>query len=225
MAYRDDQEARGLRREALERELAGVERELAHVEACRRRAAELRRDLEALAREEKEVRRRAALPLLQRVTLSSPCHERWEGMQGDERVRHCGRCDKHVYNLTAMRREEAEALLAQADGICVRFLRRPDGTVVSGDCPAGTSRRRRNRVLGGLAALAILGAGVAAAVQPGSGGWVQGAPQQTGHIGVLASPAPLGESPAMRLEVDDPAPALDSWVKGDPSLPYDRIDE
>ena len=37
-------------------------------------------------------------------------------MVGDERVRACGSCDKHVYNLSAMTRDEAQALIIERNG-------------------------------------------------------------------------------------------------------------
>lgn len=76
------------------------------------------------------------------LRVASPCHERWEDMEGDEQKRFCGRCDKHVYNVSAMPAEQAEELLTRSNmGICVRFSRRSDGTVVTGDCPVGRQRR------------------------------------------------------------------------------------
>ncbi|MFL6676469.1 MAG: hypothetical protein ACJ8LG_24660, partial [Massilia sp.] len=75
---------------------------------------------------------------LQRVDVASPCHVPWETMQGDTRVRHCGDCNKHVFNLSAMPEAEAAALVAdKEDGdICIRFYRRADGTVMTSDCGA-----------------------------------------------------------------------------------------
>ncbi len=44
-------------------------------------------------------------------------------MTGDDRVRHCATCDRDVHNLSAMAREEAEALLRERTGpLCVRFM-------------------------------------------------------------------------------------------------------
>ncbi len=68
-------------------------------------------------------------------------------MSGDERVRFCRQCRQRVYNLSEMTRAEAEAVLqplysptvslgnhAAEQHVCVRFYRRPDGTVVTRDC-------------------------------------------------------------------------------------------
>ena len=54
---------------------------------------------------------RKSLPLLERVSIASPCTARWEDMRGDERRRHCGSCRLQVYNLSGMSRADAEALV------------------------------------------------------------------------------------------------------------------
>lgn len=95
------------------------------------------------------------------LAVASPCHERWEDMQGDDKRRFCGRCEKHVHNLSAMPPDEAEALLTESDlRVCVRFYRRSDGTVITGDCPVGVRRKRKSlafamaaTVLGGITSL------------------------------------------------------------------------
>ena len=71
------------------------------------------------------------------VRLASPCNANWKEMQGDERVRLCLRCDKNVYNVSAMDKDAAEALLRERLGtdMCVRFYQRADGTLLTQDCP------------------------------------------------------------------------------------------
>jgi len=70
------------------------------------------------------------LPMLDRVAIATPCSAVWDNMAGDDRVRFCGDCQKNVYNLSAMTREEGEALLEQTNaGVCVRFYQRADGKV------------------------------------------------------------------------------------------------
>lgn len=88
------------------------------------------------------------LSVLDRVQIASPCEERWENMTGDDRVRHCARCDLNVYNIAAMDRNEAEAVLSKAtEGrVCARIYRRRDGTVLTRDCPVGIAAARK-RVL------------------------------------------------------------------------------
>ena len=68
-----------------------------------------------------------ALPRLQ---VASPCFVPWEGMQGDDRVRHCSACDKKVYDSKGMTAAELERLIAEHVGRplpCLRLHRRFDG--------------------------------------------------------------------------------------------------
>jgi hypothetical protein len=96
------------------------------------------------------------LPLLSQIHVASPCSADWEGMSGDERVRFCRDCRLHVYNLSAMRREEAEELVRSHEGrLCVRYYRRHDGTVLTRDCPVGI-RALRQRLVRAVAAIAGL---------------------------------------------------------------------
>ena len=104
--------------------------------------------------------------MLDRVEIARPCHMSWHGMTGDDRVRHCAACDKSVYNLSAMTRDEAEALLAEHEGsICLQLYRRADGTVITSDCPVGAESRQRHRLaLAGVAASAIAAGAAGAAL-------------------------------------------------------------
>jgi hypothetical protein len=82
--------------------------------------------------------------LLDNVRIASPCSADWDDMSGDARVRFCGRCEKNVYNLSAMTRAAAEALISEKEGrLCVRFYQRADGTMLTADCPVGARRQRR----------------------------------------------------------------------------------
>lgn len=72
---------------------------------------------------------------LDRIAVETPCRVPWATMAGDDRVRFCCQCNKHVYNIEDLSRAEAETLIASRTGeLCVRFYRRPDGTVVTRDC-------------------------------------------------------------------------------------------
>lgn len=73
---------------------------------------------------------------LEDVRFKTPCTVPFSSMQGDgDRVRLCLTCDRRVYNLSSMSREQAEAFLDQSEGKdCVQFYRRPDGTIVTGNC-------------------------------------------------------------------------------------------
>lgn len=77
------------------------------------------------------------------VRIASPCHASWEAMDGGERVRFCSDCERSVYNLSGMSREEAAALIAEHEGrLCVRLYRRSDGTILTQNCPAGVRAER-----------------------------------------------------------------------------------
>ncbi len=76
--------------------------------------------------------------MLDHLKIASPCSADWEQMEGTDRVRFCAECKKNVYNLSAMSRRDAEALLKETDGdLCTRLYRRTDGMVLTADCPVG----------------------------------------------------------------------------------------
>lgn len=90
---------------------------------------------------------------LNNIRVASPCPADWDQMYGDSRKRFCGECKLNVYNLSGMSRDEAEALIMNAEGrLCVRFFQRRDGTVITQDCPVGWARvKHRTRVFVGAA--------------------------------------------------------------------------
>jgi len=95
---------------------------------------------------------------LAHVTVAAPCPAVWNQMQGNERVRFCGQCSLNVYNLSAMSRKEAEALIMRSEGrLCVRFYRRGDGTILTNNCPVGLRalQRRARKVTGAVCASVI----------------------------------------------------------------------
>jgi len=147
MSYRDALPVLAARERELQRELEALDAQLAAHDAHVARSARIRRELEALGPRLDHARVHRSLPLLSELRVASPCRESWDGMQGDDRVRHCGKCDKSVYNLSAMEPQQAEALLREREGkLCVRFYRRADGTVMTSDCPSGSGRRRLQRL-------------------------------------------------------------------------------
>lgn len=151
MAYRDELDAAKIRRDNLKRELDEVDR-------VAKRRAEVARELEDASRAVDRARAKVALPLLARVRIASACSAKWDEMNGDERVRHCGACDKKVYDLSAMRAEEAESLLqAHGTSVCARFYRRADGTIMTSDCAPGARKALVRNVVLGSAAAAIVG--------------------------------------------------------------------
>jgi hypothetical protein len=115
------------------------------------------------------------LRLLDRVDVASPCSVSWDGMAGNDRVRHCGQCRLHVYNLSEMTAEEAVAFVQGVEGrACVRFYRRADGTMITRDCPVGLravrmrAARAMARIAAGAAFLISGGLALAGARGPGA---------------------------------------------------------
>lgn len=75
---------------------------------------------------------------LDEVSIAAPCPVAWAEMDGDKRKRFCSLCSLHVYNISEMKRKEAEELLSEnTDGVCLRLFRRADGTLITKDCPVG----------------------------------------------------------------------------------------
>lgn len=111
------------------------------------------------------------LTILDNIRIAAPCSARWEEMTGTERARHCAECDKNVYNISAMTRQEATEFITNATGrVCVRLYRRSDGTVITQDCPTGVRTRRRARLRRTVAAAAVVIATGAAGLRGASGG-------------------------------------------------------
>ncbi len=94
------------------------------------------------------------------VRVASPCPADWDAMTGTDQARFCDQCHKNVYNLSALTRAEAEALIQEKEGhLCVRYYARADGTVLTQDCPVGLRavRARVARKLSYAAALLLAG--------------------------------------------------------------------
>src|SRR5205085_5753181 len=74
---------------------------------------------------------------LNRLTIGNPCKSDWQAMTGNQRVRYCQECNKNIYNLSAMTRDEAEALIARFEGrLCARIERDADGVILDDDLRA-----------------------------------------------------------------------------------------
>ncbi|HET9993348.1 MAG TPA: hypothetical protein VFQ65_32655 [Kofleriaceae bacterium] len=144
MSYRSDLDALDARHSALSNDLSAKTREL-------EQATKL------LAQ--------AKLPILDNIRVASPCTADWKQMTGDERARHCNKCDKQVFDLSEMTRAEAEALIIEKNGkLCARYYRRADGTILTSDCRIGVVAARKRKIIA-VASLAMISAGVAAVIQ------------------------------------------------------------
>jgi len=94
---------------------------------------------------------------LENVRIASPCSADWDSMYGDDQKRFCKECKLNVYNLSGMTREDAERLVTNADGrLCVRFYKRPDGTIITQDCPVGWAKIKQRTRLYATAAMSML---------------------------------------------------------------------
>lgn len=96
---------------------------------------------------------------LSNVKIASPCSANWDEMAGDNRKRFCGDCKMNVYNLSGMSENEAKNLLQNTEGrLCVRFYSRPDGSVLTEDCPVGwRALKRRLSSVATVAATFVIG--------------------------------------------------------------------
>ena len=80
------------------------------------------------------------------IEVKQPCPASWGSMRGDDRMRFCEGCRRHVQNLSAMTRAEAEQLLEGCPPdtrLCVRFGRLADGTVQTLDYQFSQGSRGR----------------------------------------------------------------------------------
>ncbi|HEX4421098.1 MAG TPA: hypothetical protein VH165_24440 [Kofleriaceae bacterium] len=143
MTYRNDLAALAARKTALELEVRQRQREL-----------------DDANRMVQEIEARTKLPVLDNIRIAAPCSAQWANMVGDDRVRACGDCQKNVYNLSELTREDAEALIREKEGrLCARYYQRADGTILFKDCAVGVRRRRHRRfATAGVAASLIAAA-------------------------------------------------------------------
>jgi hypothetical protein len=206
-------------RDALESRLTSVEDELRELQRRKAELAAATASEEKLEREADELRRRLlrdrrALPLLDAVRVASPCPASWEAMKGDERVRFCGQCDKNVYDLSSMTRDEATAFVREHEGkgACIRMHRRADGTLITSDCPVGAKRKRNRRRLAGI----MVGAGVGAAMV--GGGAMSRSTQTMGGMG-----SPGGQMTMGDMDVGDEVVAGQMEITPQPQVPARNV--
>lgn len=73
--------------------------------------------------------------LLDRVCIAMPCSMDWDQMKGNDQVRLCGGCNKNVFNISAMSKKEAEAVLKSPQAHCLQIARHEDGSLVTDEQP------------------------------------------------------------------------------------------
>ena len=122
-------------------------------------------------------------------------------MEGDDKERFCEACRLPVYNLSAMDVEEAaERICGDQERLCVRFYRRPDGTVLTQDCPVGVenARQRRREVVRGVAATVLVAGAAGTLMTPTMGAVARPA----ARIVALQGAAKSGDLPRLRMLLD-----------------------
>lgn len=196
-AYRDDLAALAARQDALAAEVADKTRQL-----------------EVATQLLEEVRAKARLPVLDNLRVASPCTVDWEQMSGDDRVRACAQCQKKVYNLSELTREEAEALIVRTHGdLCGRYYQRKDGTVLLKDCEVGVARNRKRKAIAVGAAAFLGGFGALLALAHRHQATPVAAPCALGEV-AAASDGPSDGPSEVPIDVDladpvEPPPVLE----------------
>lgn len=83
--------------------------------------------------------------LLDRAFVETPCPTTWDKMKGSDSVRFCHLCHLNVYNIANLTDKEAEAVLSkgkEGGRVCALLYRRPDGTIVTDNCPRALRKVR-----------------------------------------------------------------------------------
>src|SRR5438128_669791 len=129
---------------------------------------------------------------LDRITIPKPCDADWDSMVGNDQVRFCEHCNLHVNNLSSMTRMDAMRLVARSRGrLCVRYIQRPDGGVLTTGVPEKLYRisRRVSRIAAGAftATLSLTSAAAqtspaSSSVAPGGGEQIIQKTRQTGMV-------------------------------------------
>lgn len=212
--YRNERDALRERKERIENDLARLRARTKELSDLKAQEDELVRELETVdgfLRAGGAEGTKRSLPLLDRMSIASPCKADWNEMVGDERVRFCLHCEKNVYNLSSMSREGAEELLRSqlGDGVCVRYYQREDGTVLTQDCPVGVKKKRRKKIAMAAAGASML---AAAATFASRRTVLQGEPVLMGAVAVpIQNVSPPLDEPA------PPSPPVPSSSVTDPS--------
>ena len=145
---------------------------------------------------------------LDRIHIASPCAAEWDEMVGNEQVRFCRHCSLHVHDLSKITAKDAMKLVASSRGtLCVRYYRRPDGTVqTAASAPPLTHiKRRLSRLAAGAFGATLSLASPAAA---------QSAPPAEGSQPAAIQPAlgralfNGGQTPSLAGTVYDPQQAV-----------------
>lgn len=104
---------------------------------------------------------------LDQLNVSSPCTADWAQMSGDDRKRHCAKCNKFVYDFAHLSRQEVTAIVAaQRGSLCARITRRADGSLLTYEpLPDLPLANRRSAPVAAAVMSAILGLGAPGVAQ------------------------------------------------------------
>jgi hypothetical protein len=131
------------------------------------------------------------------LRIATPCLANWADMSGNDRVRHCPQCRLDVYNFSEMTPLEINQIVAARTGrLCARFYQRPDGKMLTEDCPDGIPARVQRTARIAAAALAAL-----VTIAPAK---TSAAPPQNGASSIQMQSALEG----LTLQVRDPSGAV-----------------
>jgi len=95
---------------------------------------------------------------LDRITIPNPCNANWGSMIGSDQVRFCEHCNLQVTDLSSLTGRDAMRLVAQSRGrLCVRFIQRADGNVLTKGVPEKLHliSRRVSRIAAGAFTAAV----------------------------------------------------------------------
>ena len=67
--------------------------------------------------------------------IAKPCQAKWQDMDDHINYRHCHLCEKPVYDFSKMSEKEILELLGKPEVSCIRVYKRPDGKIMTKDCP------------------------------------------------------------------------------------------
>ena len=70
------------------------------------------------------------------LCIAAPCQFGWENMIGNDAKRFCGGCNLNVYNTSVISATQVQNILQMdPNQVCLRIHRRPDGTMITDECP------------------------------------------------------------------------------------------
>ena len=67
--------------------------------------------------------------------IAKPCQAKWQDMDDHGNYRHCHLCEKPVYDFSKMSEKEILEALGNPSISCIRVYKRPDGKIITKDCP------------------------------------------------------------------------------------------